>query len=144
MTMDDTVKLDCAYHDVEPVMQLLNIVNAELELLPDCVPLDDWEIANGMVCSMFERKDDVVAFDKIFEHSWGFRRTVQNFKNEIVHNDKFLLDIVKGYKGVADLANSETLENLLHARENFLLDLKKTLENLLKKIPPPQFSEKLS
>ena len=145
MTKEDTIKLDKAYRGVEPIMQLLHTVDRELGLNYQLhIPPDDAAIARHMACSLFYDSEDVAFVNKIFQSSLSFQKTVESCKEKIVHNDKFFSDIVERYNGIADLASNDILENLLSAREKFLLDLKNTLENLVKVIPTPQFSEKSS
>ena len=143
MTKEDAIKLEDTYLAAKPVAQLLHCVDRALGLESGLRnPREDSDVVNQMLSSMFYNAKDAEQFIEILTDSWEFEDIAKRFKNDVIHNDQFLCDLIRYHNDqFARLASAEIWETLLNAREKYLLDLKNTLENLLKAIPPPQFSE---
>ena len=111
--------------------------------------IDDYSLSqkafvNNMLWGMFCDRKVMREIDELLRVDGFFTDAVNNFGKKVTHNNKTLPEICHLYQdeGIVAFADNELFENLINAREKFLIELKKTFEELLKSIPTPEFPEK--
>ena len=100
-------------------------------------------LVNSMLRSMFASEDTAREIEDNLRFDFCFDKEIKPFIESITHNDKSFPEILSlcREKGICAYASSRLSKNLIDARKNFLLDLKKTLEEVLATIQLPKVEE---
>ena len=145
MTQEEFKNADNIMSQASRIIRILKLIDGELGMNPMLIyNLNQKMLAKTMLFAMFYDRDATREIDTILRTDEFFTDAVNNFGKKVTHNNKTLPEICRLYQdeGIVAFADNELFENLINAREKFLIELKKTFEELLKSIPTPEFPEK--